>query len=278
MKLFRKNVELGPALKTSSWRKIALGTWRMMGDPSVYGTIDLDATHAVQYMNAVHQKSGQRITLSHFMGKAIATTMERHPDMNCIIRFGKFYPRKTIDIFFQVANDAAGKDLSGLVIRNANQKSIVQISREMEQDIHSIRKMGDPEFRRMKSTMGLIPGFLVGKLMDFVSFLTYTLNVWTPLLGSPRDPFGGVMITNIGSLGLETALAPLVPYSRVPCIIVLGALKEKPIVREGQIVIAPMLTLSVTFDHRLVDGVHGSHMAQTLKKIFAQPEKELGLP
>jgi pyruvate/2-oxoglutarate dehydrogenase complex dihydrolipoamide acyltransferase (E2) component len=278
MKLFRKNVELGPALKTSSWRKIALGTWRVMGDPSVYGTIDLDATHAVQYMNAVHQKSGQRITLSHFMGKAIATTMERHPDMNCIIRFGKFYPRKTIDIFFQVANDAAGKDLSGLVIRNANQKSIVQISREMEQDIHSIRKMGDPEFRRMKSTMGLIPGFLVGKLMDFVSFLTYTLNVWTPLLGSPRDPFGGVMITNIGSLGLETALAPLVPYSRVPCIIVLGALKEKPIVREGQIVIAPMLTLSVTFDHRLVDGVHGSHMAQTLKKIFAQPEKELGLP
>ena len=278
MKLFRKNVELGPALKTSSWRKIALGTWRVMGDPSVYGTIDLDATHAIQYMNAVHQKSGQRITLSHFMGKAVATTMERHPDMNCIIRFGKFYPRKTIDIFFQVANDAAGKDLSGLVIRNANQKSIVQISREMEQDIHSIRKKGDPEFRRMKSTMGLIPGFLVGKIMDFVSFLTYTLNLWTPLLGSPRDPFGGVMITNIGSLGLETALAPLVPYSRVPCIIVLGALKEKPIVRDGQIVIAPLLTLSVTFDHRLVDGVHGSHMAQTLKKIFAQPEKELGLP
>ena len=276
MKLFSKNVELGPPLKTSSWRKIALGTWRVMGDPSVYGTIELDATHAIEYMNKVHHQTGQRITLSHFVGKAVATTMERHPDMNCIIRFGRFYPRKTIDLFFQVANDAAGKDLSGLVIRHANQKSIAEISKEMDRDIHAIRKKGDPEFRRMKSTMGFIPGFLVGKIMDAVSFLTYTLNVWSPLLGSPRDPFGGVMITNIGSLGLETALAPLVPYSRVPCIIVLGALKEKPIVRDGQIVIAPMITLSVTFDHRLVDGIHGSHMAQTLKKIFAQPEQELG--
>jgi len=275
MKLFSKNVNLGPALRTSSWRKIALGTWQVMGDPSVYGTIELDATHAVAYMNKIHQESGQRITLSHFVGKAIATTLERHPEINCIIRFGRFYPRKTIDLFFQVANDSSGKDLSGLVIRDANKKSMVDISKEMDGHIHTIRKKGDPDFKKMKSTMGLIPGFIVGKIMNLVSFVTYTLNIWSPLIGSPKDPFGSVMITNIGSLGLETALAPLVPYSRVPCIVVLGALKEKPIVRDGQIVIAPMVTLSVTFDHRLVDGVHGSLMAQTLRKIFVQPEKEL---
>ena len=42
MKISR-NIDLGPALRTSSWRKIAIGTWKTAGDPSVYGILDLNA-------------------------------------------------------------------------------------------------------------------------------------------------------------------------------------------------------------------------------------------
>jgi pyruvate dehydrogenase E2 component (dihydrolipoamide acetyltransferase) len=104
----------------------------------------------------------------------------------------------------------------------------------------------------------------------------YTLNLWTPLLGSPRDPFGSCMITSIGSLGLDMAFAPLVPYSRVPLLIAVGAARETPVVRDGRLTVALISRLCVTIDHRLIDGMHAAKMAKTMLAVFANPEGELG--
>ena len=41
----------------------------------------------------------------------------------------------------------------------------------------------------------------------------YTFNLDLSGLGMPRDAFGGVTITNVGSLGLDIAYVPLVPYT-----------------------------------------------------------------
>jgi pyruvate/2-oxoglutarate dehydrogenase complex dihydrolipoamide acyltransferase (E2) component len=84
------------------------------------------------------------------------------------------------------------------------------------------------------------------------------------------------MITNIGSLGLEEAYVPLVPYSRVPLLIALGQVKEEPVVEDGQIVPGKIVRAFATFDHRVLDGMHAAKMSKTLKRIFADPEKELG--
>jgi len=124
--------------------------------------------------------------------------------------------------------------------------------------------------------MKLVPGILAGMVIRFSELFMYALNLWTPLLGTPRDPFGSILITNIGSLGLDMAFAPLVPYSRVPILISIGAVRDMPVVRDNQIVIGRMVRLTVTFDHRLVDGVQIAKMAQTMLKFFAAPEKELG--
>jgi pyruvate dehydrogenase E2 component (dihydrolipoamide acetyltransferase) len=273
--LIRRNVELEKPLRISSWRKVAIGTWKTAGDPSVYASLDIPVKPALAYMEKIKQTTGKRVTMTHFVGKAMAMTLERHPDINCILRFGRLYPRKSIDIFFQVASDSGGKDLSGTTIRETNRKSITEIADEMQNRIHSIRVQGDPEFKRMKRSMGLVPGFLIRHLIDLVGFIMYGLNLWSPLLGSPKDPFGSIMITNIGSLGLDSAYAPIVPYSRVPLLMSLGSVKDSPVAIDGQVQIAPMMRVCVTFDHRLIDGMHGSHMAKTFLKIFADPENEL---
>ncbi len=95
-------------------------------------------------------------------------------------------------------------------------------------------------------------------------------------MGAPRDPFGSAMITNVGSLGLETAFAPLVPYSRVPLLISMGAVAEKPIVENCKVIAASLVRLCVTFDHRMIDGIHAAKMYKSLEAIFKNPEKELG--
>jgi len=276
MPFLTKNMDLKPPLRLSSWRKIALGTWETAGDPSVYGILDIDAEPAINYIQKLREKTGQRITFSHFAGKAVAETLNRHPQMNCVLRWGKLYPRKTVDVFFQVACDGQDENLSRMTVRSEETKSITDISKEMEDRVRAIREKRDQSYTKMKKNMGDLPGILSGLAIKLTGFFLYSLNLYTPLLGTPRDSFGSVMITNIGSLGLDTAFAPLVPFSRVPLLIALGNTRDAPVVKNGQVVPAKLIRLCVTLDHRVIDGMYASHMAKTVQQIFLNPEKELG--
>ncbi len=289
MTMMSRNVKLGSALELTSWRKVALGTWRTVGDPSIYGMMEVDAGPALAYIEKLRSQTGVKVTLSHFVGKAISETFAKHPEINVLQRFGTLYPRKQVDLFFQVASDVEGKDLSGATVRDADKKSVTDIARELTERVRAVRQEGDPSFSRMKGLMKLLPAFLTRFLLDASSFLLYTLNIYTPLLGTPRDPFGSVMITNIGSLGLNFAFAPLVPYSRVPILICIGTPVLKPVVdqsdgvlplntREAKVRVAPLLTLCTTIDHRLIDGVHAAKMCKTLQAFFENPEASLGFP
>jgi len=272
----RKNVEYHPPVRLSPWRKIAIGTWRTAADPSVYAEVEFDASAALRYLALWREHQGVKATVTHFVGKALAEAIRRHPDINCVQRWGTLYPRKSIDIFFQVATDSEGEDLSGMVIREADQKSLAEITLEMQAQVARIRNRTDPSYQQMKGLMSLLPGWLVGPAIHLASFIMYGLNLWSPLIGSPRDSFGSAMVTSIGSLGIDSGFVPLVPYSRVPLLLAVGAVRERPVVRDGQVVIAPIVKISATFDHRVIDGVHGAKMSNTLKKIFENPEAELG--
>lgn len=273
--LITKNTNYKPRQKISSWRKIALGTWKTVGDPSVYAILDMEVETALEFMKQKQQESGVKITMSHFFGGAVSRVLEKHPQINSVIRWGHIYQRESIDLFFQAASDQTGEDLSGLVIRHANKKSMIDIAREMNEKVKSVKNKTDQSYTKMKSTIQFLPAFLVKYTIDLVSFFNYTLNLWSPLLGTPRDSFGSCMITNIGALGLETAFAPIVPYSRCPLLFALGCVTEKPIVKNGQITIAKICRATVTFDHRLIDGVHGANMLKTFQEIIHQPEKYL---
>src|SRR5262249_19872176 len=117
-----RHVALGRALPITSWRKVAIGTWRSAGDPSVYVMLELNAEPALAYLEQLRTRTETRLTLSPFVGKVVAETLRRHPEINCVLRFGRLYPRQSVDLFFQVATDPLGKDLSGTTIRQAETK------------------------------------------------------------------------------------------------------------------------------------------------------------
>ncbi|MBI4403938.1 MAG: 2-oxo acid dehydrogenase subunit E2 [Deltaproteobacteria bacterium] len=275
MAILSKHLVLGPALKISPWRKVAIGTWCTAKDPSVYAMVELNVGPAEAYIEKAAASSGKRITMTHFVGKAVAETVRRNPEINCVLRWGRLYPRQDISLFFQVATDEKGEDLTGVTIHKAHEKSIVDMASQMGRQLPVIRKHKDDTYKKMKSMFSLIPGWLSRWVLDITGFILYTLNIWSPLFGAPKNSLGSVMITNIGSLGLEMAFAPLVPYSRVPMVIAVGATQERPVVENNQVRVARMLKLCVTFDHRVIDGVHGSKLAKTIQTIFANPEVEL---
>jgi pyruvate dehydrogenase E2 component (dihydrolipoamide acetyltransferase) len=214
------------------------------------------------------------------MAKVCGHVMQQMPDANAVLRFGTIYVRKDIGVFFQVAleDPVTGEiDLSGVTIRDPEKKSMMEIVDDFEKAAKKVRAGKDEEKEKTRQTFKSLPGWLTGPLLDLISFLTYTLNLDMRWAGLPKDPFGSMMVTNVGSLGLEEAFVPLVPYSKVPLLIAMGATARELRPGEGdQVRVVNTIRLCATFDHRILDGAHAAKMAKIVRWSFAKPEEAFG--
>lgn len=77
-------------------------------------------------------------------------------------------------------------------------------------------------------------------------------------------------ITNIGSAGGQW-FTPVINHPEV-AILGIGRISEKAIVRDGEIVAAPVLALSLSFDHRIIDGVTAQNALNHIKRLLNDPE------
>lgn len=257
-----------------SWRKLAVHAWRDAGDPSVYGIVDIDVTNALAFIDDVRSRTGVKITLTHVVGKAIALAIAERPEVNAIIRRGKYiYLRDTIDVFFQVAFDG-GEDLSGCKVVGADKKTVETIASELQSKAALVRTNQDKELLRTQKLMNALPTTMRGWMLKGTSYLTYDLGLDLRAAGIPYDQFGSVMVTNVGMFGLPMGFAPLVPFSKTPILLTVGAVQDKPLAVDGQVVVRPVLTIGATFDHRLLDGYQAGHLARRFRSAMADPSTE----
>ncbi|WP_010530398.1 dihydrolipoamide acetyltransferase family protein [Lentibacillus jeotgali] len=88
---------------------------------------------------------------------------------------------------------------------------------------------------------------------------------------SPEEMKGASnTITNIGSAGGQW-FTPVLNYPEA-AILGIGRIQEKPIVRDGEIVAAPVLAVSLSFDHRIVDGATGQLALNQIKRLLNDPQ------
>jgi pyruvate dehydrogenase E2 component (dihydrolipoamide acetyltransferase) len=80
---------------------------------------------------------------------------------------------------------------------------------------------------------------------------------------------GSFTITNLGGIG-GTAFTPIVNYPEV-AILGLSRSSLQPVVKDGQIVARLMMPLSLTYDHRVIDGADGCRFTVRLAQLFSDP-------
>ena len=89
--------------------------------------------------------------------------------------------------------------------------------------------------------------------------------------GLPMEKLRGgtFTITNLGMYGVES----FTPIINQPEVAILGVttMEDRAVVRGGEIVIRPMMTLSLTFDHRVVDGSVAAEFLQRVKTLLENP-------
>ena len=166
-------------------------------------------------------------------------------------------------------------DLSGATIFEPEDKTLLAIVDEFQERTAKVRGGSDRK-DSARNIFRRAPSFAIGPILDAVGFFGYTLNLDLEKLGVPNDAFGSIMITNIGSLGLEEAYPPLVPYSRVPIVMAMGAVQDAPVVENGAVIPGRVMKVCATFDHRVLDGAHAAIMVRTLRSWMEDPEKHFG--
>jgi pyruvate dehydrogenase E2 component (dihydrolipoamide acetyltransferase) len=273
--LFRKDYQ--PPV----FRKVAFGTWKTASDPSVYAQVDVDVTQAKAFAEKYSAEHNVKITMTHLVARAITRCMISRPEINGMIRRGKISLREHVAIFFQVNAPGSGTDkvkgasLSGTTIHQAENLSTAEIARKLSKNASDIKQNKDEAFNQSMKMIGALPWRWVRPFLLFTTWIIYELNLDLSFLGFPKDPFGSVMVTNIGGMGIDIAWAPLCPYTRVPLLLTIGAVKDRVVAIDGKVEIRPIMSIGVTFDHRLIDGVHAAQMSAEFKKCFAEPETYL---
>lgn len=80
-------------------------------------------------------------------------------------------------------------------------------------------------------------------------------------------------VSNLGMFGIEEFTAIINPPDS--CILAVGAIIDKPIVVEGAITVGKMMKVTLSCDHRIVDGATGAQFLQTLQQLLQEPYKML---
>jgi len=80
---------------------------------------------------------------------------------------------------------------------------------------------------------------------------------------------GTFTISNLGMFGIEQFVAVLNPPQAA--ILAVGATEEKPVVLAGQVEIRPLMSMTITCDHRAVDGADGAEFLRTVKELLEEP-------
>jgi pyruvate dehydrogenase E2 component (dihydrolipoamide acetyltransferase) len=84
---------------------------------------------------------------------------------------------------------------------------------------------------------------------------------------------GGFSVSNLGMFGIKSFTSIINPPQS--CIIAVGAGEERAIVVNGKVEIATMMTITMSCDHRVVDGATGAKFLQTLKRFIEEPASML---
>ncbi|MBA2590471.1 MAG: pyruvate dehydrogenase complex dihydrolipoamide acetyltransferase [Alphaproteobacteria bacterium] len=84
---------------------------------------------------------------------------------------------------------------------------------------------------------------------------------------------GGFSVSNLGMYGIKDFTSIINPPQS--CIIAVGAGEERPVVKNGKIEISTVMTVTMSADHRVVDGGTGAKFLQTLKQFIEEPASML---
>ncbi|MDX2091538.1 MAG: 2-oxo acid dehydrogenase subunit E2 [Kofleriaceae bacterium] len=158
-------------------------------------------------------------------------------------------------------------------ITDVPHKPAIEIATELSARSSAMKRGEDKDFARTKRMMDAMPSWMLRVAIRVTAFVTEGLALDIPALSLRREPFGSAMVTSVGMFGLPQGFAPLAWMYDVPLLVLVGELAERPMVVAGRVEARQVLPLTMTIDHRYVDGWHISQGLKALRAYLEAPAR-----
>jgi pyruvate/2-oxoglutarate dehydrogenase complex dihydrolipoamide acyltransferase (E2) component len=255
--------------RLSGWRKIAGALWSEPRDPQIYGLLELDASGLLAFI-ARARAAGSHVTPTHLVGRALAHALTVVPELNVRLVGCRVVPRGSVDVFFITAVER-GHDLSGIKIVDVANTHVFEVARQLSERSTELKRGHDPTLARAKALMTRLPRPLLRWALRTAAWATGE-HAWSlPGLGVDAAPFGSAMVSSVGMFGLPIGFAPLVWLYRVPLLVLVAEIQEKPVAIAGRVEVRPVLPLTCTVDHRYTDGAQLGRALTAFRAYLADP-------
>jgi pyruvate/2-oxoglutarate dehydrogenase complex dihydrolipoamide acyltransferase (E2) component len=258
-------------------RKLAIATWGPPTEGNIYGRIALDTEEVERYLAWLRRTSGEKVTLTAFVGACVARGLAATPSLNGRIWLGRYRPHQTVALSFLVALEDGG-DLGKAKIERADEKGPQGIARELRERADKLQRGKDEAYNKSKGVIRLLPTWILRPMLRWVGWLGGCGGFSIPALGVEPYPFGTAIITSIGMLGIDEGLVPPTPFAHVPLYVCVGAQRRVPAEWNGEVVLRPQVVITATIDHRFVDGYQLATLTKLMRELFANPWAFSGLP
>lgn len=201
--------------------------------PHFYLTIEVNMDNAIETRKAMNEISPVKISFNDMIIKAAATALRRHPEVN--------------------SSWMQGKDDSGAFIRTYQHIHVGSAVAMDEGLIVPVIRFAD---QKTLSQIAAEAKVLYEKAKNKkIQPQDFTGNTFT--------------ISNLGMMGIEEFTAIINPPDA--CILAVGGIKETVVVKNGEFKVANIMKLTMSCDHRVVDGAVGARFLQTLKAFIENP-------
>jgi pyruvate/2-oxoglutarate dehydrogenase complex dihydrolipoamide acyltransferase (E2) component len=218
---------------------------------TVHGLVEIDVTDARQELRTIEEETGTDLSFTAFLVFCLATTLEDQPRVHRYHDWrGRICEFEDVDVNVLVERDVDGERIGvPHVVRAANRRTV--------RSIHD-------EIRRVQTdtSTGSEGGLarLARRLPGVIRRQIWRLPQWFP--SRWKDLAGTVAVTSVGMFGTGNGWA--ISPTNYTLQLTVGGIGTKPRMIDGELQSREHLSLTVTFDHDVVDGAPATRFVQRL--------------
>lgn len=215
----------------------------------IHGIVELDVGRAKECMAGADPP----VSWTGFVIATVARAVAAHPEVNARRVGNRVLYFEGVDVGATVERHV-GDDvvLTAVTIHDADQKSCAGISEELHQ-----AKLGlqQERARGVSSVVARFPGPVRRRIVRTGARIPRVAATFRPAIG----------VTSLGMFSHGGGWG--IPFAPLTLIVTVSGIVDRPVVRDGEVVVRPMMPLTLTFDHAVVDGAPAARFAETLRHL-----------
>jgi pyruvate/2-oxoglutarate dehydrogenase complex dihydrolipoamide acyltransferase (E2) component len=223
--------------------------------PVMHGLIEVNVSGARAFLREHQAKTGESLSFTAFIIACLAQAVDEHKAVQAF-RLGskRLILFNDVDVYTLIERDVAGQvPIMPTIIRAANRKTVREIH-------HEIRAAQVQDVEKVVKWLQFQPALLFRPFFWGFSWIGRRYpQLWKKYVGT-------VGITAVGMFGKGAAWG--IPPALPTLMMTVGGIGEKPVLIDGHLALREYLSLTISFDHDIIDGAPAARFTERLKELI----------